>query len=370
MEQQPDAGESSSATVAESFSTTIGDSSDSAEQQAELHVVAACKTVAGDSVFTSWLGYPKSRNCWRSLTLHFPNCGTLSGSDLARVRTKLSVEVLTGDVMPLPVLEGRAPPAKDIRSSATSTRAASDPTWNRPEPKEAPAAKKARKRNEYETKVHTIRIDQTGVHEIRGVKRAGTIVPDVKVEAEGGSAGGAAGADGSAAATSSRIDPASSASGASGAGSGGTGGSGGVKSVADERSELWAAHRQVNEATWRSSTGFLFRAEVTDVSVDSNVTLRWTYPSSSPGAESAWVGLWDANEFDWVGGEPRPRYIRYKALTSTKQEGTLRFTTKEWKVLPRPLCPRLPRSFHPLPHPCTPCLLRAGPSRRRVHLLD
>jgi len=153
------------------------------------------------------------------------------------------------------------------------------------------------------------------------------------VEAEGGSAGGAAGADGSAAATSSRIDPASSASGASGAGSGGTGGSGGVKSVADERSELWAAHRQVNEATWRSSTGFLFRAEVTDVSVDSNVTLRWTYPSSSPGAESAWVGLWDANEFDWVGGEPRPRYIRYKALTSTKQEGTLRFTTKEWKGL-------------------------------------
>ena len=63
------------------------------------------------------------------------------------------------------------------------------------------------------------------------------------------------------------------------------------------------------------------------------VTVRWVFPESSPGDASAWVGVWDTSEFDWTAGQPRPRYIRYKSLTSTRQEGTVRFGPKEWSGL-------------------------------------
>ena len=39
-------------------------------------------------------------------------------------------------------------------------------------------------------------------------------------------------------------------------------------------------------------------------------------------------------EFDWTVGEARPRYIRYKPITSSKQEGTMRFSAKDWASLP------------------------------------
>ena len=39
-------------------------------------------------------------------------------------------------------------------------------------------------------------------------------------------------------------------------------------------------------------------------------------------------------DFDWVVGAPRNRYIRYKSLTSSRQEGIVKFTRKEWAGLP------------------------------------
>ena len=39
-------------------------------------------------------------------------------------------------------------------------------------------------------------------------------------------------------------------------------------------------------------------------------------------------------EFDWTIGDVRPRYLRYKLITSSKQEGTMRFTSREWSGLP------------------------------------
>lgn len=38
-------------------------------------------------------------------------------------------------------------------------------------------------------------------------------------------------------------------------------------------------------------------------------------------------------DFDWVNGAARPRYIRYKSLTSSRQEGTVKFSQKEWAGL-------------------------------------
>ena len=41
-----------------------------------------------------------------------------------------------------------------------------------------------------------------------------------------------------------------------------------------------------------------------------------------------------AADFEWTTGKPRPRYMRYKALTSRRQEGTVKCTPKEWLGLP------------------------------------
>jgi hypothetical protein len=38
-------------------------------------------------------------------------------------------------------------------------------------------------------------------------------------------------------------------------------------------------------------------------------------------------------EFEWCANAPRPRYIRYKSLTSSKQQGTARFGAKEFQGL-------------------------------------
>jgi hypothetical protein len=38
--------------------------------------------------------------------------------------------------------------------------------------------------------------------------------------------------------------------------------------------------------------------------------------------------------FDWPTGAARPRYMRYKSLTSARQEGTCRFGPKDWVGLP------------------------------------
>ena len=53
-----------------------------AATQVELHIVEKCRSVKSDAVWVQWLGYPKSRNCWRSASSHFPQ---LKGDDASLV---------------------------------------------------------------------------------------------------------------------------------------------------------------------------------------------------------------------------------------------------------------------------------------------
>ena len=138
--------------------------------QADLHVVESCRTVNGDKVWCTFLGYPKTRNCWRDVSSDFPPTSE-SASPLFdhKTRVRLTVSLLEGEPTQ-PVLMGRPPPARDIRATAPAG-APKSTAMERPKVS-GQAAKKAR-RKEYETKVHTIRITEHGVHEIRGIKRAG-----------------------------------------------------------------------------------------------------------------------------------------------------------------------------------------------------
>ena len=261
------------------------------EDRGDWHVVSTLRNLAGDSVFTSWLGYPKSRNCWRSLKTHFPTERPDSGAALvASTRARLSVVLLSGEPSTQQVLAGRPPPAKDIRTTASSAKQPAAQQGN-PPPKKARTAKR-----DYETKFHTIRIDQTGVHEFRGVKRGGGVTvtsaaseqasTEIAEAASHGGAPAAARSDGTNGTVGDGDSLAASRSGEAGgsgcAGSSGSheegvvgtnGGSSKPGATADERSELWAAHRQLNEAAWRSSKGVLFRVEVTEV-VSSQVRAR------------------------------------------------------------------------------------------------
>ena len=147
----------------------------------ELHVVESCRTVNGDKVWCTFLGYPKTRNCWREVSSHFPPTSE-SASPLFdhKTRVRLTVGALEGEPTQ-PVLQGRPPPARDIRAIAPE---APKPTMDRPKVS-GQAAKKARRR-EYETKVHTIRITEHSVHEIRGTKRAGVTTLETDGAANGG----------------------------------------------------------------------------------------------------------------------------------------------------------------------------------------
>jgi len=316
-------------------------------ERVELYVVSALRTVAGDSAFTSWLGYPKSRNCWRSISTHFPAAGVPRAT--ACTHARLSVSIAEGDPVHT-ILDGRMPPAKDIRTAPSTKQSTASSQADR-----NPALANKKRKREYETKVHTIRIDQAGVHEFCGIRRSdGSLTADVPlaatttaVQADTASTVDAPSTSSTAPACTDDIATLSEISNGSSVitiGSGGTSGNGSVsisgsgqaaagRNGAYERSQLWAAHRQLNEAVWRSSIGSIFRIDVGDVT-DSQVTINWVYPGSSPGDASAWIGLWDANAFDWTTGESRPRYIRYKAITSSRQQGSMRFTAKEWAGLP------------------------------------
>ena len=63
--------------------------------------------------------------------------------------------------------------------------------------------------------------------------------------------------------------------------------------------------------------------QVSEHSADA-VTLQWVFTDGCPDDCSAWVGLFDAEEFDWAAGDPRPRYTKYATLTSSKQLGSKR----------------------------------------------
>ena len=304
----------------------------------EYHVVECCHSQRGDNIFVSFLGYPKSRNCWRSATSHFP---TESATPCVKERIRLSVRSkLPDDPLSQTIIQGRVPPVKRLRTMAAVKAAAPSATADqegRLGGLGGHAAKRPR-RKEYESKVHTIRVDSTGVREIRGIRKAGVtiaiggtsdciVAADLQDESHGDS--------------KSCPPPAEAATSSNGVTAVAAAASGAAPSAnacvsaraVDERSELWRAHRQLNMAALRKPSGSLFRIEVTEI-VNSQVVVRWVYPGSSPGDSSAWVGLWDASEFDWPNGEARPKYVRYKALTSSRQEGMLRFGPKELGALP------------------------------------
>ena len=258
----------------------------------DMHVVSGLKTVVGDSAFTSWLGYPKSRNCWRSIESHFPCIQTTKDHLLGNAITRITVERLEDEPMRT-ILIGRCPPRNGIRKLHTSKSGSSG---SRRTPAQEQASKKARKRV-YETKVHTIRIDRTGIREVRGIKRAGVTLSsedacaivqphhanDVeddgsheKHEASIGTASRGVGNNGSHVMHEVSIEMASrdvedDASRAKHEASIGMASPEAINtqrlrdSCLDERSGLWEAHRQLNEGARQLPETSLFRIEVVDI---------------------------------------------------------------------------------------------------------
>ena len=73
----------------------------------ELQIVEKCRSVKSDAVWVQWLGYPKSRNCWRSASSHFPQ---LKGDDAslvlaARRRVQTTITAMAEEELE-PELEG------------------------------------------------------------------------------------------------------------------------------------------------------------------------------------------------------------------------------------------------------------------------
>lgn len=194
------------------------------------------------------------------------------------------------------------------------------PTARLQQPKKAKSARKPAKkpRKDYEARIHRIHIGKDStVSEITEVKVGSRVVQSTALTAskpavsEAGPSSAAA------------VDP-SPSGGGGGASYSGDGGAG-----RDERSELWAAHRELNQHAYTRKHGSTFRVSIQEHSPD-GCTLHWVFPEGSPGTNSAWIGLYDAEDFDWPQGEPRPRYTKYYTLTSSRQEGTKTINAKTW----------------------------------------
>ncbi len=306
------------------------------EERTELHVVQECRSVKSDAVWVHWLGYPKSRNCWRSVRQHFPE---LEGEEASAVlaahnRVKFAVTPMAEEELPgdLLVLDGRQPKARELREQPLAKAAPSGPS--------GPAVKK-QKRQQFETKVHTIRIGESSIEEIRGVRRSGSLVEET------------------------------------------------------------LSHRLIDEGAWRLPKACMFRLSVSEVKDDAvrarrclprpahcararrllgdasggahlraraesscptQVTLKWVFPESSPGDASAWVGLWDASS------TCRP-HARALARHTTAQSRYVRACARAraaagWPISPPPRSPRRLGS-------CMQALTTAPPrSPRRLRLAD
>ena len=166
----------------------------------EYHIVDHVSAVRGESVWVSWLGYPKSRNTWRSLRTHFANstssCSSASSLDAygqflaAQPRVKLSVRHLPAAEVPVggSVLQGRKPQARDIRAVLALPKPAVERSDSNLRAGGGRAAKR-QKRKDYETQVHVIRVAGDGtISETRGVKKAGLgIVPISEIVSRPGS---------------------------------------------------------------------------------------------------------------------------------------------------------------------------------------
>ena len=336
-------------------------------QKPDLFLVASARaaTMASgearrDRFWVSWLGYPEQRSCWRTPGKHFldpslvappveASADAAAAAAVAPTKSRTwACHVCTlentatrcaacGEARPKappkpkppPKPEAEAPPPPEDRAFAAvevrlleAPDEALGPTLKgRPVPDVA-ASKESRgelkkkqpakrKRVEYEQRVHKIRVEANGkISEIREIRRRGgngTTTTTVEEDGDG------------AASTSTEAAGGSS--------------SGGAAAARDEQSELWAQHRLLNEAVYARRHGGALRVEVGDDWSADAVTLKWVFPldEGSPGDCSAWVGMYDAGEFDWPAGAPRPRYEKYKALTSSKAEGTLTFSSGFWK---------------------------------------
>jgi len=199
------------------------------------------------------------------------------------------------------------------------------------QPKKAKAARKPAKkpRKDYEARIHRIHVGKdSSVSEITELKVGSRVVQSSSLS--------------TGAATTSAGKHAASEAGPSSAGAAGpssSGGGGGATNSADggagrdERSELWAAHRELNQHAYTRKHGSTFRVSIQEHGPD-GCTLHWVFPEGSPGTNSAWIGLYDAEDFDWPQGEPRPRYTKYYTLTSSRQEGTKTINAKSWGGVP------------------------------------
>ena len=281
-----------------------------AATQAELHIVEKCRSVRSDAVWVQWLGYPKSRNCWRSASSHFPQ---LKGDDASLVlathrRVKTTIAAMAEAELEgsgLVLIQGRQPIAREIRVKPAVPTIPSGP------------ALKKQKRQHSESKVHTIRVGEASIQEIRGVRRSGSFDVEIKPVEDGGLAAAFSPRAGCLPVPGSSVRVAGSEGGEGGAGGAGGAGADGALAVgcapqssdlssegkrtngwlrfpSDDKSELWVAHRTICEDTWRRPKGCMFRLSVSEVKDDS-VTLQWIFPESTPGDASAWVGLWDAS---------------------------------------------------------------------------
>ena len=129
-----------------------------AATQAELHIVEKCRSVRSDAVWVQWLGYPKSRNCWRSASSHFPQ---LKGDDASLVlaahrRVKTTIAAMAEAELEgsgLVLIQGRQPIAREIRVKPAVPTIPSGP------------ALKKQKRQHSESKVHTIRVGEASIQE-------------------------------------------------------------------------------------------------------------------------------------------------------------------------------------------------------------
>ena len=288
---------------------------ETAEGAPRQFVVRRVSSRGGAQVWVEWLGYPDDRSCWRSLTEHLKKPASCSGSGGGAAsggggEGGGSVERLAG------VHADDRPVGLRVRLLTTSEAAAAlsagnflrgcplRPVVNPGGAKGGGGVKKRVKKDKqkvYETKVHRILVGSSGVSEIREIKRSGHGIKGARTTVQSVIKSGGGSDLGSAAGGGGKFD--------------------------DDRSALWAQHRLLNQDLYCRPHGAAFKLEIAS-NTEEEVILNWTFPVGCPGDYSAWVGIFDA-DFDWPRAASRPKHVRYKMLSSSKQQGQVRFSARD-----------------------------------------
>ncbi|EOD26852.1 hypothetical protein EMIHUDRAFT_468947 [Emiliania huxleyi CCMP1516] len=275
----------------------------------ELALVSSCQSLRRGQVWVHWLGYGAERSCWVDATSEVEATGCpdsadvlLPGIDAPKVYAAMSLiespdaEAEAAAILGRPVSGGRSGGGGDVSPVKKRRRTGWAGGGRRSRKPKAP-------RKAYEKRVHIITVSRDGVRELREIRR--TI-------------GGGRGAK----AFSSNGEPSAAAS---------------------EEEEVGAAGDRMTSPEALSSSPSTSTSAEPPAEVDaaggaaarevsggsgSNEGGSGSSGGSSPRDCSAWIGLFDAEEFDWSKGAPRPRYLRYKPLTSAKGEGTVRWPLK------------------------------------------